>query len=214
MKKKISLILAGLIVMPLNIKAYAGNMNIEGTTLNVGETKTITVSVSDNVAAADGNVTSLDSSCVEIINVTSPYGSGNYFMNIDLNGNPISKAATITIKGLKQCNTNIKVSNASIASSDGLSEDRNLTFVSNTINVLETKQEEPKVEIEQPKEEIKVEEQQVVNNSQVVKIEEKKATKTIAKNNKTINKIKKLTIKSKKISKIFKFKTNKLFKLI
>ena len=207
-KRGIGLIIAGLVAMPLNIKANVGVMTIENSNLKVGETKNINVLVSDNVASADGFVTSDDESCIEIVNVSSPFGSNNYFATIDLQGNVLTKAATITIKGLKQCSTTIKISNASIGSENGKDEDRNLTFVSNTITVTQEEINNEKIE----EQEIQKEEQTIItsnnnnNNRQQIKV---------TNNTKTNNtKTKKKNINSKKIAGILKYRINKLFKLL
>ena len=138
MKDKIKayLFLALLLIsqFPIGVHAAVGTLEIPGANIAVGETKELKVNVSANISSADGNITSNDTSCVEVISVTSNSGSGNYFMNIDLNGNAISTAATVKIKGLKNCSTTLKISNASLNGTNGL-EDRNLTFTSGTIVV-------------------------------------------------------------------------------
>ena len=138
MKRKLRsyLFLALMLVsqFPIIVHAAVGTLEIPGANIAVGETKELKVNVSDNISSADGNITSNDTSCVEVLSVTSNSGSGNYFMNIDLNGNAISNAATVKIKGLKNCSTTLKISNASLNGTNG-HEDRNLTFTSGTIVV-------------------------------------------------------------------------------
>ncbi|MBE6161074.1 MAG: cadherin-like beta sandwich domain-containing protein [Firmicutes bacterium] len=137
MKNKLKYLLITLLLLTVPNYTYAavGTISIPGATMNVGETRDLTVSVSSNVASADGTITSNDASCVEVLSVTSNYGSGNYFMNIDLNGNPISTVATVKIKGLKNCSTTLKITNASVGSTNGSDEDRNQSFTSGTIVV-------------------------------------------------------------------------------
>ena len=136
MKKKLKLMLIALLTLTVPNYTYAavGTMSIPGATMEVGETKDLTVSVSSNIVSADGNIISNDTSCVEVVSVTSNSGSGNYFMNIDFNGNPISTAATVKIKGLKNCTTTLKITNGSLNSTNG-EESGNLTFTSGTIVV-------------------------------------------------------------------------------
>ena len=136
MKKRLKALIITLLILTVPNYTYAavGTMSIPGATMDVGETKDLTVSVSSNIVSADGNIISNDSSCVEVLSVTSNSGSGNYFMNIDFNGNPISTAATVKIKGLKNCSTTLKITNGSLNSTSG-DEEGNLNFTSGTIVV-------------------------------------------------------------------------------
>lgn len=197
----IGLLALGMIALPLNVKANVGTMTIESPNLKVGETKEVNVLVSSDVAAADGFVKSSDNSCLEIFDVKSDFGSGNYFMSIDLNGRALTKATTITVKGLKECNAKIIVDDASIALTNGIDEDRNLSFESDNIFIEVEKEETPIIE-----EKIIVEEKNVDKNNGLV-IKEKTTTKKVEDNKKSI--VKKETKKDNKTEEKVVKKTTK-----
>ena len=88
-KLKYFIITLLILIMPNRVYAKVGTISIAATTIDVGETVDLPITVSSNIASADGHLASNDASCVKIESVTSNYGSGLYFMNIDLNGNPI-----------------------------------------------------------------------------------------------------------------------------
>ena len=138
MKRKIRtyLLIALMMISIIPTKTFAavGTLTIEGTTMNVGDTADLTIAVSANISSADGNVTSDDPTCVQVVSVTSVSGDGNYFMNTNLNGNAISTAGTVKIKGLKDCTTTLRISGSSLNTTDG-NESTNLTFTSGNIVV-------------------------------------------------------------------------------
>ena len=137
MKNKIKILLIGLLAftIPNTVHGAVGTVSISGTTMDVGEMQDLTIQLSANVASADGTITSNDPTCVSVESVTSPYGNGNYFMNIDLNGNPISTAGSVKIKGLKDCKTTLNIAVKSIGSTNGRDEDSNLVATSGEIVV-------------------------------------------------------------------------------
>lgn len=145
--------------LPMAVNAQVGTMNIDSYNLSVGETKNIPVMVSENIASADGDITVNDNTCLEILEVNSSFGSGNYFADIDLEGKELANVATIKVKALKECKTNIVIKNASIGSFEANDEERGLTFISGDITVKsnETKKEEANVEKTEVKEEVKQE---------------------------------------------------------
>ena len=219
----IGLLTLFMIAVPFNAKAKVGTMNIESPNLKVGETKEINVLVSKDIAAADGFVKTSDNSCLEIINVKSDFGSGNYFASIDLNGEALTKATTITVKGLKECNAKIIIDDASIVSVDGMEEDRNLIFESSNIIVEEQKKEEviPKAEENIVKEEVKTKtEENIKTNRETISTKKagNKKQNTSKKENKIEQKTNKKVVKkqkntTKKIINIFKLRVLKrLFK--
>ena len=137
MRKIVNYILVLLMVVsliPVRISAAVGNITIEGTNLEVGETKTLTIGLPSGIASADGTITSDDPTCVSVEAVTSPSGSGNYFMAITMTAAALTDAGTVTIKGLKNCETTLTISDASIAS-QAEEEDTGMTFTSGTIKV-------------------------------------------------------------------------------
>lgn len=138
MNTKIKLFLFSLLLFAFTLKVNAavGSINIPGATINVGDTKQLTVTVSGGLMAADGTISSNDSSCVQIVS------GGGYFIKVDYEGNPISVVANVTIKGLKGCSTTLQVSNASVSSLDGVHEDRGVSFTSGTITVKEKEPEQ------------------------------------------------------------------------
>ena len=143
MKKVINYLLIVLLLfgmLPVNImakEATIGSINISGATLSVGETKTLTIGLSSNMASADGYIVSNDSSCVQVVSVDCDNCQDNYFMNISTNKNPITTAGTVTVKGLKNCQTTLKVTGASLATKNEL-EETDLDFTSGVIVVGES----------------------------------------------------------------------------
>ena len=138
MKKRfihLSLLILSLL-LPMTAYAAVGSINIDATSLNVGSTATLTVKVSpnDHIASADGTITSNDPTCVEVVSVTSNLGSGNYFAVYDGTGASLTQVASVKIKGLKQCSTTLKITNASLANTS-LVEESGLSFTSGTITV-------------------------------------------------------------------------------
>lgn len=122
-----------LLTFTVNVKAVCGSFSIPGATLTVGETKNITITNSSELGSVDGDIISNDSSCVQIVS-----GGGYFNKNMTGDGNPISTTLkTITIKGLKECSTTIKISNASINTADAMCEDNGVSFESGTITVKE-----------------------------------------------------------------------------
>ncbi|MBE6160796.1 MAG: hypothetical protein E7158_01055 [Firmicutes bacterium] len=206
----IGLLALFMIAVPFNAKAKVGTMNIESSNILVGETKEVNVLLSSDVASADGFVKSSDNTCLEIINVSSDFGSGNYFASIDLTGKVLTKATTITVKGLKECNAKIIIDNASIGSINGMDEDRNLSFESSNIRVEEPKTEE-KINNNEVKEEAKLENKVV---EKTTKKENKNVTKSnVKKETKKEHKNVKKNIQAKKTTKkLFKKLKIKLFK--
>lgn len=137
MKKIVNYLLVLLMtvsLIPVRIYAAVGNITIDGAEIEVGETKTLTIGLPAGIASADGTITSDDPTCVSVEAVTSPSGSGNYFMAITMTAAALADAGTVTIKGLKQCETTLTISDASIAS-QAEEEDTGLTFKSGTIKV-------------------------------------------------------------------------------
>ena len=136
MKKSIIYILIiSILFTPFSaLAADVGTMTIAGATLNVGETKTLDVTVSSGIRSADGDISAADSSCIEVVSVSSTNGSGNYFNDLTMSANDLSTVARVTIKGLKGCTTTLKITNASLSSRTN--EQSGLTFTSGTIKVL------------------------------------------------------------------------------
>ena len=112
MKKKVNYLLILLMVVSLiPVKIYAvGDITLDSATLEVGETKTLTIGLPAGIASADGTITSDDPTCVSVEAVTSPSGSGNYFMAITMTAAALADAGTVTIKGLKNCSTTFDIS--------------------------------------------------------------------------------------------------------
>ena len=139
MKKLLNKLLILLMIVsliPINAKAGSvGSISIDGTNMNVGDTKELQVKVSANIQSADGTITSKDSTCVEVVSVTSQMGSGSYFAAVDMGGNALGTVATVKVKGLKNCQTKLLISNASVGSTNGSDEDRGQSFESGTIVV-------------------------------------------------------------------------------
>ena len=133
-KIKLTLFSLLFLAFTVNVKAAIGSVSISGTTLNVGETKTLNISVSGGIMSADGTITSNDSSCVQVI-------SGDYFEETNTKGNALSSLGTVTIKGLKSCSTTLSIKNVSLNTVDtdgtGSKEENNLSFTSGTITVKE-----------------------------------------------------------------------------
>ena len=117
-----------------SIYAKAGTISIPASNIDVGQTQTYTIGLSSNIASVDGTITSSDPTCVEVVSVDSQNGSGNYFMEITMTKKALQNAGTVTIKGLKNCQTTLKISDASMASLDE-EEETNLTFYSGIIKV-------------------------------------------------------------------------------
>ena len=137
MKKETkSKMLLGLLLFSVvpKVSANVGVISIDSTTLEKGETKTLTINLPNNIASADGTITSSDPACVEVVNVTSQNGSGNYFMGISLTRNPLENAGTVTIRGLKKCEAVLNISNASLVTTSEV-EESSLYFTSGKIIV-------------------------------------------------------------------------------
>ena len=136
MKKSIIYILIiNILFTPFSaLAADVGTMTIAGATLNVGETKTLDVTVSSGIRSADGDISAADSSCIEVVSVSSTNGSGNYFNDLTMSAHDLSTVARVTIKGLKGCTTTLKITNASLSSRTD--EQSGLSFTSGTIKVL------------------------------------------------------------------------------
>lgn len=120
-----------------NVKAEnqkVGNISVSGASIEVGETKQLTMNLSSDIKSADGIVESSDSTCVQIVSVSSTLGSGNKFAEIDFAGNGLTTAGTITIKGLRDCNANLIIT-ANLGSSNGHDEERGTKFYSGNIIV-------------------------------------------------------------------------------
>ena len=118
----------------------AGNLSISvsGATLNVGETKTLTIKTSPDTASADGNVISNDPTCIEIVQVKSGTGgkTTSFFAAFDSSGDGITSAGTITIKALRNCSTTLTLKNVTMSDTN-LVEYRGLSFTSGSIKVVE-----------------------------------------------------------------------------
>ena len=138
--KKTSLTLGAIALLTAfttNVDAAIGSISISGTTLNAGETKSLSIRVSGGLMSADGDVSSNDPSCIQVT-------SGSYFRKIDVDGNAIGpNIASVGIKALKPgCSTTLKISNASLNTVDGV-EERSLNFTSGTITVKAEEQVQP-----------------------------------------------------------------------
>ncbi len=129
-----------------NVSAKGGSMSIPGATINVGDVKTLSISVKsgqDNLAILGGmgSVVSNDSSCVSIQSVDgATVVDGTKFSTFS--NNALSNIANVTIKGLKKCETTIKVIGAEIDYSN-LTADENMTFTSGVIKVGSTQTAQP-----------------------------------------------------------------------
>ena len=129
-----------------NVSAKGGSMSIPGATINVGDVKTLSISVKsgqDNLAILGGmgSVVSNDSSCVSIQSVDgATVVDGTKFSTFS--NNVLSNIANVTIKGLKKCETTIKVIGAEIDYSN-LTADENMTFTSGVIKVGSTQTAQP-----------------------------------------------------------------------
>ena len=129
-----------------NVSAKGGSMSIPGATINVGDVKTLSISVKsgqDNLAILGGmgSVVSNDSSCVSIQSVQgASVVDGTNFSTFS--NNVVSSVATVTIKGLKNCETTIKVTGAEIDYSN-LTADEEKTFTSGIIKVGSTQPVQP-----------------------------------------------------------------------
>ena len=129
-----------------NVSAKGGSMSIPGATINVGDVKTLSISVKsgqDNLAILGGmgSVVSNDSSCVSIQSVDgATIVDGTKFSTYS--NNVLSNIANVTIKGLKKCETTIKVIGAEIDYSN-LTADENMTFTSGVIKVGSTQTAQP-----------------------------------------------------------------------
>ena len=147
---KISLLLAfflySFFAFTNNVSAKGGSMSIPGATINVGDVKTLSISVKsgqDNLAILGGmgSVVSNDSSCVSIQSVDgATVVDGISFSTFS--NNVLSNIANVTIKGLKKCETTIKVTGAEIDYSN-LTADENMTFISGIIKVGSTQPVQP-----------------------------------------------------------------------
>ena len=112
MKKK-HLLIFSLLLFLFTTKVNAAYFAVTNTTLEVGQSKTITVGISSSgIKAASGDIFSNDSSCVQI---TSSYKLDN----IDLYGNDIKTIGNITIKGLKACSSGFTMKNIEISKANG-----------------------------------------------------------------------------------------------
>lgn len=136
--KKISLSLTALVlsfVFMSNANAGIGSLSISGTTLNNGDTKTLSINVSSNIMSVDGNLSSSDTSCIQIVGKT-------YFTKTSMEGDALpSHVADVQIKAVKAgCTATIKITNASLNTVDA-QEERNLSFTSGTITVKEESNE-------------------------------------------------------------------------
>ncbi|MBR1416802.1 MAG: cadherin-like beta sandwich domain-containing protein [Bacilli bacterium] len=137
MKKVLNYLLVLLMtisIVPVNIKAAVGSINVDGATIEVGEEKTLNIGLSSGIAAVDGYVESNDPSCVEVVSVTSSNGSGNYFMEITTSVNPLTTGGSIKIKGLKVCETTLKIYDASVTTQSE-EADEGVSFTSGLIKV-------------------------------------------------------------------------------
>lgn len=133
MKSKLLLGLLLFSVVP-KVSANVGTVTIDSTTLEKGETKTLTINLPENIASVDGTITSSDPACIEVVSVASSNGSGNYFMDISLNGKPLSNAGTVTIKGLKKCEAVLNISNVNLVTTSEV-EESSLYFTSGKITI-------------------------------------------------------------------------------
>lgn len=131
---KVSLLLLFASFAP-KVYASIGTVNIPSVNLQVNEEKIISLSVSDNIQSVDGMIKSNDPSCVKVVNVDSPLevDANNKFANFGLRG-AITDAGTVTIKGLKKCNTKLTIYNLNIVSIDEI-EERDLHSESGIITV-------------------------------------------------------------------------------
>lgn len=114
------------------VYAESSSIIIPKTSLNVNEEKTINIELSKDIVGVYGTITSSDSSCLKIVSVNSPYGSGNVFSA--LSAYSLSSAGTVTVKGLKNCEAVLKIDNAEITKADS-SDYSNLSFSSGIIKV-------------------------------------------------------------------------------
>lgn len=96
---------------------YLTVSGVSGASIKVGETKKFTIKA-HNAITADGHVSVDDASCLQIISVTSAFGSGTYFAAIDSTGEGLNTVGTITVKGLKECTGHILIKNAKLGDED------------------------------------------------------------------------------------------------
>ena len=131
---KMSLLLLFASFVP-KVYASIGTVSIPSVTLQANEEKTLSLSVSNNIQSVDGMIKSNDPSCVKVVNVDSPLevDANNKFANFGLRG-AITDAGSVTIKGLKKCNTKLTIYNLNIVSINEI-EERNLRFESGIITV-------------------------------------------------------------------------------
>lgn len=134
----LSVIISGVIVIT-NEKTYSAScsLSISGETLNVGDTKKITIKSSSNTSSADGYIKSNDPSCIQVVNVNSSIGKNtdSYFATIDQAGDGLSSVGSVTIKALRpDCSTTLKITGVSMSDVD-LASYSGLSFTSGTIKV-------------------------------------------------------------------------------
>lgn len=141
MRKKILKLCLLLLMMliPVAANAAIGTVSISATSLNVNASKTLTLNLSDNVVSIDGTITSSDTTCVQVVSVTSSLMGTNTqgkFAAYD-SGFGLT-APTVTIKGLKGCTATLTMTyNLGAETAQGLKEERGLTLTSGTITVNE-----------------------------------------------------------------------------
>ena len=187
-----------LAAVPVAVNAKVGTMNIDSYNLSVGEIKNIPVMVSENIASADGDIVVNDNECLEVIEVSSSFGNGNYFADIDLEGKALGQVASIKVKALKECKTNITIKNASIGSFEANAEENGLTFVSGDITVTApvVEKEETVATVEEVKENKEVEKVVETKTETVEEVKEeipvKKETKKESIATKIINLLKEI----------------------
>ena len=134
----LSVIISGVIIIT-NEKTYSAScsLSISGETLNVGDTKKITIKSSSNTSSADGYIKSSDPSCIQIVSVNSPIGKNtdSYFAVIDQAGDGLSSVGSVTVKALKaDCSATLKITGVSM-SDVNLASYSGLSFTSGTIKV-------------------------------------------------------------------------------
>lgn len=109
MKKKLFIFLPLLLFIFIGkVNAGNGTFSVSNTTLEVGQSKTLTIKVSSGVRAADGDVYSSDDTCVQVT-------SKKYVQNMTTTEDDITSVGNVTIKGLKGCTTTLVIRNATIS---------------------------------------------------------------------------------------------------
>ena len=135
-----------LLLVPINVYAASGTITYSSTSLNIDQSKDITVILSnpDNVQGVGGKITSADTSCVKINSISPASGSqtmvfSNTFAwsNSDLIPNN-SAIVNVNITGLKNCVTKLNFSETTVTSPSApgvQAKDFDANIVANNITV-------------------------------------------------------------------------------